>query len=64
MCSALSKASHKHKTSPEKLVSDKRSSILQKFVNYGHRNFYNIDPRSEVSTLDVAVRLHLSLKMT
>ncbi len=28
-----------------KLVRDKRSSLLQNFVNYGRKKFYNIGPR-------------------
>jgi hypothetical protein len=28
----------------EKLAKDKYSSLLGKFVNYGHKKFYNIGP--------------------
>ncbi len=28
----------------EKLAKDKHSSLLQKFVNYGQKKFYNIGP--------------------
>jgi hypothetical protein len=30
----------------ERLARDKRSSLLQKFLNYVHKKFYNIGPRS------------------
>jgi hypothetical protein len=26
------------------LIRDKRSSLLQKFVTYGHKKFYNVGP--------------------
>jgi hypothetical protein len=29
----------------EKVARDKRSSLLQKFVNYGRKKFYRIGPR-------------------
>jgi hypothetical protein len=29
----------------DKLARDKHSSLLQKFVNYGRKTFYNIGPR-------------------
>ena len=29
----------------ERLARDKHSSLLQKFVNYGQKKFYNIGPR-------------------
>ncbi len=31
---------------------DKRSSLLQKFVTYGHKKFYNIDCRSNICLKD------------
>jgi len=44
-CSTLELApgfTYKHKTRPGKLGRDKRSSLLQKFVNYGHKKFCSI----------------------
>jgi hypothetical protein len=34
-----------HYTRLERLVRDKHSSLLRKFVNYGQKKFYNIGPR-------------------
>ena len=31
----------------EKFAKDKQSSLLWKFVSYGRKKFYNIDPRSQ-----------------
>jgi hypothetical protein len=36
-----------------KLVWDKHSSLLQKFVKYEQKKFYYIGPWSKFSTLDV-----------
>jgi hypothetical protein len=44
-CSTLRQApglSHKHYTRLEKLAGDKDSCLLQKFVNYRNKKFYNI----------------------
>jgi len=30
----------------DRLTRDKHSGLLQKFVNYDHKKFYNIGPRS------------------
>jgi hypothetical protein len=35
----------KHYTRLERLARDKHSSLLQKFVTYGRKKFYNIVPR-------------------
>ncbi len=37
--------SYKHWTRLERLVRDKHSSLLRKFVNYDRKEFYNIGPR-------------------
>jgi len=37
-----------HKTSMEKLDKDKHPSLFRRFVNYGRKKYYNIDPRSEM----------------
>jgi hypothetical protein len=37
---------NRHWTRLEKLALGKHSSLLQKFVNYGRKKFYNIGPRS------------------
>ncbi len=36
-------------------VGDKHSSLLQKFINYGQKKFYNIGPFSRVSTTSFPV---------
>ncbi len=36
----------KNWTRLERLDRDKRSSLLQKSLNYGHKKFYEIDPRT------------------
>ncbi len=41
----------KHYTRLEKFASDKHSSLLRKFVNYGRKKFYNIDPWSQSALL-------------
>ncbi len=49
-CSNLGQApgsTRKHKTKLERLARDKHSSLLRKFVNYGNKKFYNIDPWPE-----------------
>ncbi len=38
---------HNHWTRLERLARDKHSSLLQKFVNYGQKKFYNIGPRAD-----------------
>jgi hypothetical protein len=38
---------HKHLTWLERLAKDKRSSLLQKIVNYGCKNFYSTGPSRE-----------------
>ncbi len=38
----------KHKTWLEKLARDERSSLLQIFVNFGRKKFYNICPRCQL----------------
>ncbi len=35
----------KHETKLERLARNKHSSLLRKFINYGHKKFYNIRPR-------------------
>jgi hypothetical protein len=35
---------HKHYTRLERLAKDKRSSLLQIFLTYGYKKFYNIVP--------------------
>jgi hypothetical protein len=40
----------------EELARDKHSSLLQKFVIYGWKKFYNIGSWAEFSTIDVGVR--------
>jgi hypothetical protein len=35
---------YKHHTRLERLARDKHSSLLQKFVNYGHKKVYRIGP--------------------
>jgi len=35
---------HKRWTRLERLARDKHSSLLQKYVNYGHKKFYNTGP--------------------
>ncbi len=47
-----SSLTHKHYNSLERLASDKQSSFLQTFVNYGRKEFYNIGPRVEGSVND------------
>ncbi len=43
----------------KKLAKDKHSSLLQKFVTYGRKKFYNIGPRDQIwaefSSLEVAI---------
>ncbi len=41
-------------TGLERLDRDKHSSLLQKFVNYGQKSFYNIGPRSQTAELSPA----------
>ncbi len=36
---------HKQYTRLERLVGEKHSSLLQKFVSYGRKKFYNTGPR-------------------
>ncbi len=43
----LGKAS-KHLTRLERLAKDKHSSLLQAFVNYDRKKFYNIGPKSRI----------------
>ncbi len=52
-CSTLGQAlglAHKQQTRLEKFARDKHSSLLQKFVNYEQKKFYNIGPRSHLSS--------------
>jgi hypothetical protein len=35
---------NKHYTRLENLANDKSSNLVQKFVNYGRKKFYNIGP--------------------
>ncbi len=44
---SLGKAS-KHLTRLERLAKDKRSSLLQAFVNYVRKKIYNIEPKSRI----------------
>jgi hypothetical protein len=46
-CSLLRYFSHKHWAILKRLVRDKRSNVLQKLINYGHKKFYNIGPREQ-----------------
>ncbi len=43
----------KHIPRQEKLAMDNHSSLLQKFVYYGMKKFYNIDPPAKVIKLFV-----------
>ncbi len=45
---------HNQQISLESPVSDKHYCLLQKFVNYGRKKFYNIWPRSLAETVTVA----------
>jgi len=45
-----SSLSYKHKARLERFARDKHSSLLRKLVNYGHKKFYNIWPRSTVES--------------
>ncbi len=36
---------NKHQSKLEKLAIDKHSSLLQKFVTYGRKKFYNVETR-------------------
>ncbi len=49
MCSTRvsSGLSHKHKARMKRLVSEKCSGLLQTFVNYARKMFYNIGPGSQ-----------------
>ncbi len=44
---------HKHQTRLENVASDKLSSLLRKFINYGPKKFYNTGPRIEAMILQV-----------
>ncbi len=41
----------KHEARLEKLARDKHSSLLQRFVTYGRKKFYNIMPRLRLNYL-------------
>jgi hypothetical protein len=43
----------KHYAKMERLASDKHSSLLRTFVNYGHKKFYNIGPWKTLLKLDM-----------
>jgi hypothetical protein len=45
---------HKHFTWLKRLVTDKHSSLLRKFVNYGRKKFYGIGTRIKISSLACA----------
>ena len=40
-----------HETRLERLATDKHSSLLRKFVNYGHKKFYSIGPAVRFESL-------------
>jgi len=44
---------HNHYTRLEKLARDKHSSLLRTFVNYGHKKFYNVEPRPRIEPYTV-----------
>ncbi len=41
-----SSLTQKHYTRPKRCAREKHSSLLQAFINYGRKKFYNIDDRS------------------
>ncbi len=61
ICLGSSLAS-KYQTRLERSASDKNSSLLRKFVNYGRKKFYNIGPRW-LGWSPVTVVLQLKLRM-
>ncbi len=49
---------HKHQTKLERLATDKRSSLLQKSVNYSRKKFYNINTRTVTDVLTEVFNCH------
>jgi hypothetical protein len=41
-----------------KILPETNTSLLQKFVNYGNKKFYNIGPRSDTPSCDITYDRH------
>ncbi len=52
---------HRHQTRQERLVRDKRSSLLLTFVNYGLEKVYNIGPRPTIELWPFAIEIFVCL---
>ncbi len=55
-----------HKTVLERPASDKHSSLLGTFINYGRKKFYNIDEQAEnyKKTLQILLGVIMLLTLT